>query len=56
MSVSDNPTPQSYKEALSSSQASSWKTAIDEEYQSLIKNGTWILTNPPPGRKVLRSK
>lgn len=30
--------PQTAEEALSSRQATEWKTAMDEEYKSLIKN------------------
>lgn len=33
-----------------------WKEAVDEEYNSLIKNATWILEKLPPGCKPLRHK
>lgn len=33
-----------------------WKEAIDMEYNSLIKNGTWILCDLPPGRKPVSCK
>lgn len=33
-----------------------WKEAIDKEYSALIKNGTWILSDLPPGRKSISCK
>lgn len=33
-----------------------WKTAMNEEYNSLITNNTWILTEAPENQKVLTSK
>jgi len=33
-----------------------WKEAIDKEYNALIKNGTWILSDLPPGRKSISCK
>lgn len=33
-----------------------WKDAIDKEYSALIKNGTWILSDLPPGRKPISCK
>lgn len=34
-----------YQEAIKSSEKDEWKTAINEEKQSLDKNKTWILVN-----------
>lgn len=34
----------------------SWKTAINKEYESLIKNGTWTLCDLPQGRKAISCK
>jgi len=34
---------QTFKETFKSPDASSWKVAMDEEYASLLKNGTWEL-------------
>uniref|UniRef100_A0A2A4JA71 Integrase catalytic domain-containing protein n=1 Tax=Heliothis virescens TaxID=7102 RepID=A0A2A4JA71_HELVI len=48
--------PDSVKEALSSDNAENWKNAMDEEFQSLIRNNTWILTDLPPGKKALPCK
>lgn len=33
-----------------------WKRAIDEEYSSLIKSGTWSLCNLPKGRRTISCK
>lgn len=33
-----------------------WKQAMDDEYESLIKNKTWILTELPSGQKAIDNK
>ena len=43
-------TPASYSEAVNSPQATEWKTAMDEEINSLIENETFILTPIPQKR------
>ncbi|RVE41029.1 hypothetical protein evm_014320 [Chilo suppressalis] len=48
--------PETVEEALSSTHATEWKTAMHEEYSSLIKNKTWSLTDLPPGKKALPCK
>ena len=51
--------PQSVKSALSGPDAAKWQRAMDEEYQSLIDNGTWQLvplSSMPPGQKPIASK
>lgn len=48
--------PDSVKEALSSENAENWKLAMDDEFQSLLKNNTWKLTTLPPGKKALPCK
>lgn len=48
--------PLTVKEALGSNNSENWKTAILEEYNSLVKNKTWFLTNLPQGRKAIRCK
>lgn len=48
--------PQTVEEALSSPQAVEWKNAMDEEFSSLIKNDTWMLTELPAGKRALPSK
>lgn len=57
--VAANPTaadPLTISEALSSPDADRWKLAMDEEYNSLIKNGTWSLTDLPVGQKPVTNK
>jgi hypothetical protein len=46
----------SIQEALSGSEAASWREAMDSEYQSLIENGTWYLVPPPTDRKLVSCK
>ncbi len=48
--------PKSYPEALRSEEAQQWKTAIKDEYFSLIENGTWELTPLPEGRTTIQNK
>ena len=33
-----------------------WKAAMDEEFNSLLKNATWELVSLPPGRKLVQCK
>jgi hypothetical protein len=44
------------EEALSSSEAPFWRTAIEEEYNSLIAMNTWELRMLPPGKKAIPCK
>lgn len=48
--------PKSYQDAIQCEEANLWRLAIEDEYFSLMKNNTWILTNLPPGRKTIKSK
>jgi hypothetical protein len=48
--------PQSYKQLMMSENAEHWKEAMKEEYNSLMKNQTWILAKLPPGRIALNHK
>jgi hypothetical protein len=45
--------PISYAEALRSPH---WKRAMQDEYEALIRNGTWQLTPPPPSGNVVDCK
>jgi hypothetical protein len=45
--------PKSYRAALDSAQAPQWQAAIQQEYSSLIDNGTWELVDLPHGRVVV---
>lgn len=48
--------PVSVSDALSRKDASKWKTAMEEEINSLDENKTWSLVNLPPERKAVKSK
>jgi len=52
----DSDEPRSYKEALQSREASEWLIAMNEERQSLAKNGTWELVPLPKGVKPMGYK
>lgn len=45
--------PQTYKDAIASSNASQWITAMNEEKQSLKENATFSLTRLPPGKQAV---
>ena len=48
--------PESVDDALSRSDASEWRKAMDEEMHSLSKNDTWSLVAVPPNRNIVTSK
>jgi hypothetical protein len=48
--------PSSISEALSSEDASQWRQAMETEYNSLIKNNTWILVDRPPDCSIVSTK
>ena len=43
-------------EAMRSEDASKWETAMQEEYDSLVANGTWELSTLPEGRRIVGCK
>lgn len=45
--------PLSYSEAIRSPYAREWRAAMDDEYQSLMKNRTWEVVELPPGCKPI---
>ena len=45
--------PTTVDEAL---QSECWRQAMNDEYQSLMKNGTWSLVSLPAGRKAIGYK
>nr|GEX23007.1 ribonuclease H-like domain-containing protein [Tanacetum cinerariifolium] len=47
-----SPLPKSHSVALSDPH---WRDAMYDEYNALIKNGTWILVSKPPNVNVVRS-
>jgi hypothetical protein len=52
--VPDEPT--NYNDALSSQEGILWKKAVDEEYSSLIENGTWTLVPLPSNQVPIKCK
>ena len=48
--------PDSFKAAMSSSEAEDWHTAMQQEIDSLHRNNTWELVPLPPGRKPIQSR
>jgi len=54
--VNDGVEPSSYTEAVSCVESSQWLVAMNEEIESLNKNGTWALTELPKGKRPLRCK
>ena len=48
--------PQTYKEAMTSPEALSWKEAINSEVESILQNHTWELVDIPPGSKPIGCK
>jgi hypothetical protein len=41
--------PKSYEEAMRSPDAEEWRQAAKEEYDAVVKNGTWVLVVAPKG-------
>jgi hypothetical protein len=48
--------PLSIDEALSGPDSAHWRTAMENEYESLIKNNTWALVDRPLNRSIVSSK
>ncbi|KZR97335.1 Uncharacterized protein APZ42_007857, partial [Daphnia magna] len=48
--------PDSYAAAIKCPEATQWKAAIKEEYQSLMENETWSLVECPRGRSPIKSR
>ncbi|KAH9120221.1 hypothetical protein AeMF1_007508, partial [Aphanomyces euteiches] len=51
-----NETPLSFSDVDKSPNRLKWLEATQDEYESLVKNGTWTLTDLPPGREALKCK
>lgn len=51
-----NGEPFTVSEALNGDDKSHWKTAMDEEYRSLLDNATWELIDLPKGSKAINNK
>ncbi|KAJ9561022.1 hypothetical protein OSB04_006182 [Centaurea solstitialis] len=56
LSFNVNNEPKTFKEAMSSRDASLWKEAINDEMDSIMGNGSWILADLPKGAKPIGSK
>lgn len=48
--------PQTYKDAMQSSEKEQWIEAMREEYVSLVKNNTWCLVDLPKGETVIDNR
>lgn len=48
--------PRTLQEAKDSGQWEQWERAIQEEYQSLVENGTWVEQDCPSNRQALTGK
>ena len=49
--------PKTYKEAMADSyRKAAWQLGMNDEFDSLVKNDTWVLVPLPPGRKALGGK
>jgi hypothetical protein len=52
-SLSDENEPVSFDKAQDSE---NWMTAMQSEYDVIMKNGTWSLCDLPPGKKAIGTK
>ncbi|KAL0361623.1 UNVERIFIED_CONTAM: hypothetical protein Sradi_3846800 [Sesamum radiatum] len=52
----ENIEPSSYEEALESSKSDKWKTTMEEEINSLMKNKTWTLVPKPKNTSIVDCK
>lgn len=48
--------PGTYEQAIESDDHTQWERAMNEEYDSLIKNRTWNLVDPPKDQKVIDNR
>ncbi|KAL0307563.1 UNVERIFIED_CONTAM: Retrovirus-related Pol polyprotein from transposon RE1 [Sesamum angustifolium] len=48
--------PKTFIEAMTSRDVAFWKEAVNDEMDSLLANNTWVLTDLPPGSKVIGCK
>lgn len=48
--------PTTVKGAMASDEWDEWKLAMESEYESLLQNNTWELTDLPPDRKAINNK
>ena len=48
--------PDTFEEAVSSKDKEKWIKAMQDEYDGLVKCGTWTTTELPPGKKAVGAK
>lgn len=48
--------PQTYSEVVTRPDKEHWLQAMQEEYNSLISNGTWEIVDLPQDRKSIKNK
>jgi uncharacterized protein (DUF1330 family) len=48
--------PDSYINAMRSKDKIQWKKAMDDEYESLMQNNTWVLTEAPEDQRIIDNK
>ena len=56
VAISDVNSPNSYKEALNSEKLREWINATKKEIESLKKNETWELIDPPEDQDIIKNK
>lgn len=54
--LTDSIEPKTYKQAVECKQSDKWMNAMSEEYESLIKNHTWILVNKPKNESIIDNR
>ena len=45
--------PSNYSEAISCDDSAKWLIAMNEEIESLHRNGTWVLVKPPSDKRIV---
>lgn len=48
--------PRNFREAMEAEDAQQWKIAMQKEYDSIMRNDTWILVPRPKDAKVVKSR
>lgn len=48
--------PTNYNEAVNCENSHEWKRAMQEEFDSLVKNGTWELVNLPESQRIVDNR
>ena len=54
--IESNDEPSTYEKAVSCSDSGKWMIGMQEEIESLHKNGTWDMVRLPTGKKAIRCK